>query len=459
MMTTAKTPEAKMTTEEIREILGKGYLSDNWEKKGTDANEFFKILKALDAATKFDTTFIRDIIFCSPIASNENEIIFKCNEENNLQRKRFPKEKFEKMDVEVLFGEMIKNRSCLLWQGGVSPVCVCREKGLKEFANALGLTGSAIDVQSPRRDDYIAELIARTPEKRQITLVTRKEGLGRGLEKVMSVRTDRYMPIPLSALEDVFNGIIAEDMGSVKCTGWFVDHDYATIDLEFPAATKEFKELCGLKDDLQAGVRLITSGTGYCSFTAKETWRINNVLSEHATVKQKHVGVWDAGEFEKSVKENIFDEYAALPERLCELFDVIILNNEIIHSSEDIGVAEQILEKCIKSIFKYLHMSSVFKSKTDEELDASRGYIKKLTDLLVNSFSAEIQSSLTSELPFEITAYDIAIAIMTLPERTKGIPKSYEKTFANACGKAAYAPYKSGLEYIHVKTPDISFVA
>lgn len=458
-MTTAKTPEAKMTTEEAKAILGKGYLSDSWERVGTDVTEFFLILKALDAVTNFETDFVRDLILCSPFAFDEAGITFKCYEGETPHGKRFTHEKFEKLTTEHLFNEMTDNRNCLLWQGGVSPVRICRSKGLRELMNLLGISGTAIDVQSPKRDAYVAELISKVPEKQQVTLVTRNEGLGRGMEKVMAVRSKKYTPIPLSSLEDVYNSIIEEDMGAIKCTGWRIDHDYAEIDIEFPDATKEFKELCGLKDDLQAGVRLATSGTGFCSFTAKETWRVNSTLSEHTVVKQKHEGAWNAKAFEKNVKENIFDEYAALPERLCELFDIVVLNEEIIRSAKDVPLAEKILERCIKEAFKQLNMASAFKSKTDEEGASKRSYVAKLTDLLVSSFSAEVQTALAANTSFEISAYDIAMAIMTLPERTKGIPKSYERAFANICGKAAYVAYKSGSEYVHVEIPDISFVA
>ena len=455
-MTTAnKTPSAKL--DEARKILGTSYLSDDWEKTGTNLEEFFKILKALDEVTSFEKTFIRDIILCSPARSDETGVVLKVHE-TEPHGKRLARTKFTNIGLDKLFGEFVKDRSCILWQGGTSPIRLCREKGLRELMNSLGLSGSAIDKQSPCRDNYLAELISVAPEKRQVTLISRTEGTDVDkFEKVFSIRTEKYNSVPLAAMEDVYTAICDADMGEIKCVGWTVNHDIATVDIEFPSATADFKELCGLKDDIEAGVRLTTSGTGYSSFMAKETWRIHNTVSEHSTVKQKHIGKWDANDFVKNVKENIFDEYCKLPERLCELFDIVLVNDEFVKNNS-IKTAEAVLLNCTKSVFKHINLAAAFKSKLDEEKASRSSYVTKLAELLVECFSVEMQKVIAEGCRFEITAYDLAIAIMALPERAKGIPQSYLENFANSCGKAAYAEYKEGSNYI-AKLPEISIVA
>ena len=174
MTTTAKiTPSIAKTT---RDIFGVGYLSDSWVKTGTNVEDFLKILKALDAVTTFDKTFIKDIVFCSPYNHEEDSISFKCFTTPKPCGKRLSQNKFTAACLDMLYAELVKQRGCLLWEGGLGREKLCREKALRELMNTLGLSGSAIEKQSPRRDAYIAELIAQTPEKRQVTLVSRTEG-------------------------------------------------------------------------------------------------------------------------------------------------------------------------------------------------------------------------------------------------------------------------------------------
>lgn len=456
MTTTAKiTPSIAKTT---RDILGVGYLSDSWVKTGTNVEDFFKILKALDAVTTFDKTFIKDIVFCSPYNHEEDSISFKCFTTPKPCGKRLSQNKFTAACLDMLYAELVKQRGCLLWEGGLGREKLCREKALRELMNTLGLSGSAIEKQSPRRDAYIAELIAQTPEKRQVTLVSRTEGDDTAaFTKVMAVRSDKYCPVPLTELETVFNAILDSDMGEVVCKRWYVDHDFAEIDIEFPAATKEFKELCGLDENIEAGVRLVTSGTGYSCVCAKETWRVKNTVSEHNIVKNKHIGKWSTEDFVKRVKENIFDEYAKLPERLCELFDVVILDSDDVKIN-GVPYAEKVLTDCAKEVFKYINLASAFKIKADDDKERRRNHVNRITELLVQSFSAEMQKAIANGENHIITAYDFALAVMTLPERVKDIPQSYMETFANLCGKAAYAPYSSEVKSAEAAS-EISFVA
>lgn len=457
MTTTAKVTPSDAKT--IRDILGTGYLSDTWERTGTNVDEFFKILKALDDVTVFDKVFIKDVVLCSPYRYEDDFVVFKCFTKPEACGKRFTQNNFSVADLDVLYSELVAQRGCLLWQGGASKARLCREKGLREFANALGLSGPAIDKQSPCRDAYLAELIAKTQERRQITLVCRSEGDGENpsFEKVMSVRSEKYTPVNLSELETVFNSILDADMGEVVCKRWYVNHDVATIDIEFPAATKEFKELCGLDENIEAGVRLTTSGTGYSCFSAKETWRISSTVSEHNIVKNKHIGKWDTEEFVEDVKENIFDEYAKLPERLCELFDVVIIDSDDA-KTKGVSYVERTLSKYATSVLKYINLSSAFKIKSDEKLER-KNYMARIKEHLVESFSVELQKAIADGEKRVLTAYDFAVAVMTMPERIKGVPQSYMSAFANLCGKAAYAPYETINDEAAKSEPKISFVA
>jgi len=190
---------------------------------------------------------------------------------------------------------------------------------------------------------------------------------------------------------------------------------------------------------------------------ATELWDVNGVVSEHACVKNKHIGEWDADKFFDNVKTNIFDEYSTMPERLCELFDIEVLNNDIICDSGKLKLAENILFSSVKSVFKKLQLAKAFKSKTDEDSDSGKGYVNKLTEKLVDILMIPVQKAISEGENFAVTAYDIAIAVMELPSRVSGIPKSYMKAFTDKCGKAPYCDYKAGKEY--VKKPDISIVA
>lgn len=447
-----------MTAKTTSEILGEQYISNSFTKVGKNPEEFFKLLNALDEVTTFDKVFIKDLILCSPYRNEDDGIVYKAYTDPKPSSKRLPVSRFERFPT--IFKELVKEKNCLLWQGGNSPVRICRNKGLRELINALGLSGSAIDNQSPKRDDYVNELIKSNPAKRQVTLVCRTESAEEegipNVEKVLSVRTDKYRPIPLSELKEVYDSILSSDMGEVVCKGWYVDHDIAYIDVEFPDATKEFKELCGLDEEIEAGVRLVTSATGYSCFSAIETWRVKSAVSEHATVRAKHVGDWSLDNFIEGVRTNIFDRYSELPERLCSLFDVIIVDDDLLNA-RGIKGAERAIDCTIKSVFRQLKLSEVFKTKT-EDTDRKQ-YTNRLRALLVDNFSAEMQKAISEGNAVTITAYDIALAIMTLPERAKGVPASYVKSLSDRCGKAAYAEYKPGEEYFADKAAEITLVA
>jgi len=454
MMTTP--PSIKEATE----TLGHGFLLDGWEREGRKPSEFFKTLESLESVLRLDKVFMRDIILCSPNSfEGEDSIVFKAFAEPKPIGRRMRREKMEQINAPLLFNELITQKGCLLWLGGANPTRLCRPKALRELMNNLGLSGPAIENQSPKRDEYVAELIASAPGKQQITLICRREGDDENYqEKVLAIRTARYAHIPMTELEKVYRDIVeCSDIGKVECSGWHIDHDIATIDLWFPDVSEEFKELNGFKDALKAGVRLTTSGTGYSCFMATELWDVNGVVSEHACVKNKHIGEWDADKFFDNVKTNIFDEYSTMPERLCELFDIEVLNNDIICDSGKLKLAENILFSSVKSVFKKLQLAKAFKSKTDEDSDSGKGYVNKLTEKLVDILMIPVQKAISEGENFAVTAYDIAIAVMELPSRVSGIPKSYMKAFTDKCGKAPYCDYKAGKEY--VKKPDISIVA
>lgn len=450
MTTATTTPTALMTTEEAREVLGRNYLYDDWEMHGAKPSEFFKILKCLDAVTEHKVVFLRDLVLLSPAGKDEESVQFRVMSGSKTEGHKVSRSACEAAGVDIAYDETVSGNRCLLRIGRERPMFT-RPKSLRELMGNLGLAGSAIETQTLYRDFYVADLLEKTPAKRKSTIITRSDGndIGGFYEKVFSVRTGKYTPISLSELEDVFNAISEQDMGVIECAGWSIDHDYASIDLMFPEATAEFKELCGLRDDIQAGVRLTTSGTGYACFTAKEIWQVSGTVSEHACVKNKHIGDWNPEEFVEKVKETIFDEYCKLPERLCELFDCVLVSGDM-----NAVKAEAVLRKCLKALFRHIRLAEAFKSKEDAE--GKKSYVNELTDKLVDKFKIEIEKAGKNA---EITAYDVAVSVMELPGKVTGIPKSYMVNFSNACGQAAYFPFKIGEEYLKSKKPEIEIGA
>ena len=464
--TTAVTPEAAPTTLKAREILGtterENYLYDDWYREGTSLTEFLEVVRAQDEITSYKKVFLNEVFLCSPEKHEIDSVVFRAFTRPNNVGKVCRKDNYDAFNAGFLYTEMLAQKACLLWLGSNAvPPMFARPKALRELMGCVGLSGPAIENQSRSRDAYVADLIAKTPDKKQVTLITRIEGDDtHSAEKVFSVRTGKYTPISVSEIEDVFNAIAECDMGAIKCVGWHVDHDFASIDIIFPEATKEFKELCGLREDVQAGVRFITSGTGYSCFTAREIWSVNGVVSEHSVVKNKHIGEWDTADFIKRVKENIFDEYSALPERLCDLFNCILVDSNIVKSAADLKKGETIISKCTRSLFKHIQIASAFKMKDDVDTASyKKDYVQQLTDKITEIFSIEIQKALAEGNEVEITAYDLALKIMELPSMVTGIPKSYMENFANLCGKAPYFPFKEGKEYLETKKHSLFEIA
>lgn len=435
------------------EMLNQGHLTNDWLCEGKRISDFFKTLTELQSVRSVERVFIGDLFYGRAEKREDSSDIVRFYTPGKHTGKVFSKDEMIAEGFERLYNEF----ACgdFVWDGSTAPYKLLRPKATQELISALGLSGIATKKSSPGRNAYIAELLRNAPDKR-VSLILHEE---EGRKKVLSIRSGKYTPINLNELEDVYNAILDADMGSIKCIGWHVDHDYATIDLIFPDATAEFKELCGIRDDINAGIRLQTSGTGYCCFTAKEIWQVGSVISEHAFVKRKHIGEWNPQKFLEDVKTNIFDEYGALPERLCDLFNIVLVNDETASR------CEMIMSKCITSLFKHLNFTQIFKIKEDDESEYRKdrkNHAKEICDKLTDRFVCQVMLARAEGKPVEITAYDLAIAVMEIPGTISDIPDAYLEPLANACGKAAYFPFKEGTEYISGKKPeksDITFVA
>lgn len=293
-------------------------------------------------------------------------------------------------------------------------------------ANALqtmdrfGMAGDFLLTPCIERDIMIAKQFERDLG---VTVIARSCN---GTKKIFSILSDKYTHIDQSILFDIVNKIeTAGDMGPAKCYQWNVSNFFTKLYIEFPEKADELSRLYGLKKVMIPGILMTTSDTGDSSFKVRGTWRVDgsNSLVVNSEVKRKHIGEINTDEVIEDISKEIFAEYAKLPEALCDL-----MAHDVTDPSWDLTTTAGLkanqaeIENVIKTAFKRLGIVKAIGKKTE----------KKLREALVDEMDVSIR----------YTAYDIAMSILSLPERAVFMDKEKDiSQLQKACGNAPFIKY------------------
>ena len=410
--------------------MEKDFLLDNWQKTGNDIEDFKDIIKQIAEQTNFVKINSKELTVLSYHGKTEDgklefvefNPIRVHNDNGAIAPHQFlriaPRAILSKGDFENLINE-VTNDVGLLFYNGIKCMFVSK-KVLTTKLLPFGINGDFLSEKSYARDLLIAKLFGSKALFR--TLVTREEN---GITKVFSILGERYKSLSQDILVTIYEALTKGDlMGSPACNHWEITHFMSNIRIEFPDKADEFQTLYGLPDKLVPGIILETSDTGDCSIRVKGFWRVKNSISLHSEVSKKHIGRLDIDNLLEEVNNSIFSEYTMFPEALCDL-----MSKNVSDPSWDLSTASgrsknnKKIETILKHAFKHLKV--------------------------VEAIGKQAEMALYEQLLYEFddsiayTAYDFAVAIMSLPERVIGLHPLTQEKLAKAVSKAPYIKYEA----------------
>lgn len=293
----------------------------------------------------------------------------------------------------------------------------------------LGFSTKTMKMSYPERDMFIAQIMTQNPTTWK--LCARK--LNEKIYKIFAVHTGNYEYISQKLLLEICDTLSSENMeklfqasGEVK--EFHINHDFTSIVVEYPNAAKEIAETYGL-ENLVPCVRLSTSDTGRCSFVFESLWKRGHSYVVCDSFSVKHTGKKaNRDSILKTMSQKLFPTYTKLPERLVEL-----MNWEVLPAGAS--------KKEINSFLKKLHKEIKIVKRLSIQTEIC------IRELLSCEFD-------TSQV---ITAFDIALCYLGLPERINGLKSFDVNALEQLCGQVPYA--KCLEEKVHGKEEEIYLTA
>lgn len=420
-------------------MLNESFLKEDFQVIGNDLNECKELISEMTDHTKFEkiNSAALGILSYVPVETSRKVNFYQLNPDNlptdnpNLTLNHFragvSKEAILKRgDFQFLIDET-ENISKLAFLNNNRMANNLYFASPNAFASmeGFGLKGSFLSTPSVERDLIIAKQFKR---EKNITLVSRNITTTVGAKKVstkkiFAIHSERYTEVSQMEIFNLIDKIISEEIfGKVRCSRWVVNHFITLIELEFPEKAKEICESYGLPNNFIPGIRITTSDTGNSSFRITGTWRIHNSLTLTNEVAKRHSGEINISEIIDDVDKEIFADYVKIPEALCDLMMKNVTPSDIdLSLASDQKKNKDIIKSTIKATFSELGLVKAIGKKTE-------AVIKKL-------MLDEIDASMS------YTAYDIAMQILTLPERLEGLSKNTADALAKAIAKAPFCKY------------------
>jgi hypothetical protein len=142
-------------------------------------------------------------------------------------------------------------------------------------------------------------------------------------------------------------------------------------------------------------------------------------------VKRVHSGKVELSELMSLIDKKVFSEYAKLPQAMCDLMlqDITEASWDL-SNPKDIEKNRKLMESVIKKAFRTLGITKAIGIKNKQSLQ----------EQLCMEFSGGVA----------YTAYDIASALMSLPERLEGVNSSTIHNLEAAVADAPYIKYGAG---------------
>lgn len=391
-------------------------LLDNYMASGSDLESFKKEVMALSDMTDVRVVEMKDVVLLHlhPKTDEESVEFFYMNPEalnameetgnTGMRVSHFPRSKITKSQTSTeLLKELIEVNKVMLIHDNkpffVSADAVC------DLASINGVNGT-----NTVPHVYRTANIARTMDKKQnISLITRTDS---GVAKIVSIRSGRYGYIPQMHVNDICD--IAVQDGAV-CKRWSIDSRYTQIYMEFDDIAQELRETYKMEDEVTPGLLVETSDTGDSSFTVKATWKVGGTILVENESSRRHTGSPSVEALTKLYKD-AWKDYYKLPERLCELMQMNVLESGF-NVKEGVDLVMDVLEN---------------------------SFTRKTISLLGKKRLAEINALVTEDMCQSVdwTAYDIAVYVMQLCSRLHGLPKNLEEAIQKDACNAPYFKFE-----------------
>lgn len=177
-------------------------------------------------------------------------------------------------------------------------------------------------------------------------------------------------------------------------------------------------------------IEMTTSDIGESSFIIRGYWKTPEgaIVYDHR-ISREHRGNRFLDEIETDIKEQIFEKYSELPERLLKLAAIDITPPDLnLEGARDSGKNHKIICEAFHSVFKKLNMVIPLGKKNLMSLERCIDFNIVSDDL-------------------HYTAYDLIMDVFALTETmqsffdTEGISKEKVRKFREEISKAAYVDF------------------
>ena len=378
-------------------------LSDQRIWRGKRLEDLRSLLERLDKATTLETVCSVDVELLSlkkGVVSPPGTLTFCRYSPFNgeMPGVALPLENDEnKQKLAPLVKELKHN--CLMLMHGKDKYFTA-DTLIPTMAQRIGAGGTNVNRPSFKRDAYFAELLA--VEEQDIKMLVRSID---GVKKAFAMHSARYGLVPQTMILDIIDQI-EHGLGKPVCKWWEVSNAKTEVYLEFPEKADDFAATYRMPKKIGPGMRLITSDVGESSVCANGTWRLEGVPLGYEVYTRKHVGRIDPVTVLNQIGERIFAKYDRIPKQLCELMKIDV---------------EEPLD-CVDSVFEQI--------KLKEEIGVRR--MPQLQSIMRDQFNYVAS----------YTAYDVAIAIMALPDMVVGLPKGIQRKFTDCIAGSVFADYE-----------------
>jgi len=284
----------------------------------------------------------------------------------------------------------------------------------RDLAARARLAGEAVYEPTEERNAYIMSRYALHPLNIKAIVRTANNTSGKTNYKVFALPTANYCPIPQGVVLDILDALQGT-LGAMHCEQWYMDHSITQLWASFPDKAKDIAEVYLLPDVIEPGILIETSDTGDCALRISAAWRSKTSRAIIGTYQHEHRGKFDAMAAVEQAKDSILTAYTKLPERLCELLTIDVVDPQA-------------------AIDRILHTVTV-----DEAVSSSRK--RRLENVLGAKRLTSLIDQVIEELPGgPMTAYDITMLMMALPSRIEdpGIRAIIER----AAGNVAFLPHE-----------------
>jgi hypothetical protein len=406
-------------------MLNEKTLLDSWVATGKTYEDFKTLLTELSDCTNFVQVDPVEISVLSLMSLNEEKARFydlqPCNTGGPQEKpciRSLPISKvLAKGSHEQLLKETFETVKALFFSDG--NVFFPAERIMTRSLCQFGAGGLKMGTPSYERDLYISSLFK---DAQKSTFVIREIA---GVKKLVAILSARYQALPQSALCEIIDALAEiNDFGKMETYLWMMTNWTSDIYLEFPEKAEEIQSYYELPDDFIPGFWLRTSDTGDSSVKVYPTWRRGRSISyvEESAVIKVHSGKIELSDIIKDVVEKAFKEYVRLPEAMCNLMTQSITDDSLdLTTPKGVAKNKEDIAKVIKNAFRSLNIVKAI----------GKGHTKALYEQLCAEFSGSIR----------YTAYDIATAILSMPERLEGIGTDTKHNLESAVSGAPYIKY------------------